>query len=688
MTSKKLSLESDMKKTETAGKGIGLSGLIGENLRRNIWLLLLGMVVMLFAYPVNMGMQMSYYSGRIAQSSLVGNSERVISYTKEMAESANRVLTGEYSFLFIIVFVAAVLCALGLFGWVFNKNKVDFYNSQPITRKKRFLSLYLTGLIIMLTCLAAGLLSAFFIAAAYGVKPLMIRELLLINAGYILMFMFIYSAALGAVMLTGSMMTFFMAFFWICIFSYVLGLIISALGSIYFRTGELEGEFINKIYQFSPVYWLAEFYDCLSRLFYRDILAPKSPAAATEIFARLNTALTVSTVTVILVSALAFLMFEKRQSEAAGKALAFRFTKTPVRIVLTVTVSLGFCIFGSYIGNEMNSDDIFWTAFFLVTGAAISHAVIEIIYNSDIRALVKDKAELLLCIVLACFVVSVFKYDLVGFDRYVPGLDALESIELSSTDFLPDKQQVRRAEYYAKGFTDYDYDDENIVIRDREDMANIISLIEGSNELNGIAESEDYYSRYTSGPESFYDYDHRIYLQINYKDGRESRRHYTCSPEAIEELLAPALEKKECREQLFPIIKLGDEDMGIMGLHIRDVSDFDPAFELYTYGNSEMIENINESRGRDDAIKVFDALKKDLREADFKDIISFDYMDESDEAARIVYVPEATVKNIELAMKNTGSSLKEVGGYDVTEDYPVPESFENTLSALRELGYI
>ena len=140
MTSKKLSLESDMKKTETAGKGIGLSGLIGENLRRNIWLLLLGMVVMLFAYPVNMGMQMSYYSGRIAQSSLVGNSERVISYTKEMAESANRVLTGEYSFLFIIVFVAAVLCALGLFGWVFNKNKVDFYNSQPITRKKRFLS--------------------------------------------------------------------------------------------------------------------------------------------------------------------------------------------------------------------------------------------------------------------------------------------------------------------------------------------------------------------------------------------------------------------------------------------------------------------------------------------------------------------------------------------------------------------
>ena len=138
-------------------------------------------VVMFFAYPVNMGMQMSYCAGRVREAKLEGDTKLAAEFLEDMAVRANRVLTGEYSFLWIIVFVAAVLCAVGIFGWCYNKNKVDFYNSQPVTRSRRFWSLYLSGVLIMAVCLFAGIFSSLIIALIYGVSPMMGTELILVN---------------------------------------------------------------------------------------------------------------------------------------------------------------------------------------------------------------------------------------------------------------------------------------------------------------------------------------------------------------------------------------------------------------------------------------------------------------------------------------------------------------------------
>ncbi len=684
MTSKKLSLENDMKKSESSKNTIGFFSLVRESLRTDLWLLLLGIVVMFFAYPVNMGMQMSYCAGRVREAKLEGDTKLAAEFLEDMAVRANRVLTGEYSFLWIIVFVAAVLCAVGIFGWCYNKNKVDFYNSQPVTRSRRFWSLYLSGVLIMAVCLFAGVFSSLVIALIYGVSPVMMKETILVNLGYMAVFLLIYSTAIAAVMLTGNKMTFFMAYLWICIFAFVLSGIITTFGGIYFKTAGISADLINNISKLSPVYWEGEYYNAISRLVYNDMFAQRSATTLTEATAALESAVTVIITASALISLTAFAMFKKRDSESAGKALAFGITRRPLRILFTIIMALVFCIFGAYIGIGINADDIFWTLFFLVAGAVLFHGIIELIYTGDIRSVMRDKAELLICIAVSVLVVGSFRYDVFGYDRYVPEADKVESIEISSSDFLPDKNATRRADFYMIGFSDYDYSDENIKITGEKDIEAVLEMIKNSNELTGKEENEGYYSRYTFSADDFDSYDHFISFTIKYKSGGSSERRYNIAPEYIREYLAPILEKPEAKEMLFPVTGISQEDFGILGIKVDDASKFDPFAELYIYGYS-LLENINDKSGRDEAYKVFEALKKDLMEADFDDIVRMDYYDNEDRRS-LIYVPKETVDNKNTELRETGLSLQD-SGYDISEEYPVLDTFDDTRAAIEELGY-
>ena len=88
MTSKRSSLENSGR-TPQKTKAVSFLSLVSENLRRNLWLTIVGMTVMLFAYPVNMGMQMSYYSGKAAEKTRAADFAAAAGFREDMTEAAN-----------------------------------------------------------------------------------------------------------------------------------------------------------------------------------------------------------------------------------------------------------------------------------------------------------------------------------------------------------------------------------------------------------------------------------------------------------------------------------------------------------------------------------------------------------------------------------------------------------------------
>ena len=690
MTSKRSSLENSGR-TPQKTKAVSFLSLVSENLRRNLWLTIVGMTVMLFAYPVNMGMQMSYYSGKAGEKTRAADFAAAAGFREDMTEAANRILGGEYSLLWLIISVAAVLCALGMFGWLYNKNKVDFYNSQPVSREKRFLSLWFSGLAVMLICLFAGFLSALFIAVAYGAEGLMTAEAWAISMGFVLMFIFVYSIAVAVIMLTGNRMTFFMGLLWVCILAYVTSGLVMAFGDMYFETGSIGTEAVEAINKFSPVYWLSRYYSLISFAFYNSFQKRYAGDAGEVVGGELFTVILTVLIASVIISALSLFLFKKRASESAGKALSFKATKRPVRMLFTVVISLIFCLFGSFIGMSINAGDVFWTLFFLVAGAVIAHAVIEVIYSSDLKAMLRDKRELFICILISVFILSIFRFDLLRYDRHVPRADEVESIDISSTDFLPYKQSTVQAKGFASENGDYDYSEEDIRITGTENIENMIELIKSSNELTGrSSENDDSYGAWYVYSEDFDKFDHYIYMSINYRSGSKDRRHYNIPAEAVREYLAPVLSDKEVKRELFPILDVSEEDFGLLGFSGGDSGERYENEIYYNYGfYGSHIQNLNDSYGREAALKVFEALKKDLMEADFDEITALERTGYDDKQnanlERLVYVPRETVINKELELRETGLDLEETGGYDLADEYYILPGFENTRRALEEI---
>ncbi len=85
----------------------------------------------------------------------------------------------------------------------------------------------------------------------------------------------------------------------------------------------------------------------------------------------------------LVLAVIAGLLYKFRPSEAAGRAMAFRMTKAPIKILLVVPVTILMCL----LFWNMYYESLGWAAFGFVFALFISHGMIEILYNFDFRKL-------------------------------------------------------------------------------------------------------------------------------------------------------------------------------------------------------------------------------------------------------------------------------------------------------------
>lgn len=716
MTSKSLSSENKNQKSSALG------ALILQNLRSHMALLLLGLVVMLFNYPVNLGMRLTearqeymvngylpeaeaaemtavsaetVIGGADGPTSIFVAEKAVKTLPEAMREITNGVLLGPNTLIPLIVGVAAILCAFSMFRYLYSKRQTDFYQALPVSRGKRFWGNYLSGLLIMALCYGAGLLGALLVSAAFGVSHLMWAEIAASNAGYLLMFLLIYTAAGTGILLCGNLAVGVLAVGWLFSAGPVLYTLISALKTVSFDTIYDTMGMEQKLLYLSPVKYLTEYtylpqalaeragYSFRELSQFQDVLLPHVT----------RTLLGTAAITVILL-ALNCWLFAKRPSESAGNALAFSRIGGPVRFITTVAAALYLALFG------FSMESLPWVILLLLIGALIMHGVMESIFHLDIKAILRHKGELIACIAVSLLGACLFWFDLLGTNSFLPERQEVSSVSVYAPGYVQDSTDaVLQAEnYYGKaGTPEFDpegyYDAHYYLTNSLNKRMELSSpeAVEAALQLgeNGILHN----NQHRRGPQ--YSYEGQDYVRVIYRlsGGEENDRNFYVDAALLQELMPELFAAPGYKEAVYPVLDLSKEEAGAFGLAAaKDMNETDEealrklspmsALSYQYYGGSER--QVYDLTGQDagQSEKLLSALQADLRAMDYETFAAYCealespmFSGEKNPYSYLIYVP------LEEVLAKDGLELMD---YTYTDSYPILECFTHVREVLEE----
>ena len=155
-----------------------------------------------------------------------------------------------------------------------------------------------------------------------------------------------------------------------------------------------------------------------------NILNPKSYGCGAVMYTAI---LAIFDSVVIIIS---FILFMKRPGEAAGKTLAFRSTGTPLKLIIAIpaVAFTGVAVAGVLDrSRDLNVTDMGLIVFVCIIAAIVACAVIQAVFELDIRAAVNAKRHWIVCAVGGLLIFFGYKYDFFNLDRYVPNAGKVES---------------------------------------------------------------------------------------------------------------------------------------------------------------------------------------------------------------------------------------------------------------------
>lgn len=419
--------------------------------------------------------------------------------------SEPRMIVGVYAIL------AAVLLAVSSFRYLHSKKETDFYHSLPI-RRRTYLYIIMTNDLLVIAFYIL-LLSVFqcVITAAVGYFSLSFgRNVVWSFICYISVFTATYVTMVFAMVLTGN--------------TFVSLLSFAMLSS------------------YMPV-MLRNLYPCLASVFYRTycenlemggFLSYLSPLSlANKLFTDYNgwtfkahsQVFTVIWVWIIVMCMLDFILFERRPSEMAGKAMAFPKANAVIRILLVIPISI---YAGIYLYSASFSSIKTWIAAGMVIGGFLAHGIIECIYRFDIRGLLSQKRQMVVSLAAAFLLVGIFWTDIFGYDIYLPESGETEAVLIDEN-------------YISDGF--WGKEREGVSGETKKAVLNTLQDVVNENDKN----SEDC-DRNGRGTEySFYTIRYRL------KNGRDKRRVYVLDSKLEDRLMSEVFDTKEYREDTYPL---------------------------------------------------------------------------------------------------------------------------------------
>lgn len=553
-----------------------------ENNKRRLWVWAVSILAFVLVFPVYVALciEKVYNSVEaIAKNYGIELANQVL-YNSLIGEMQNAL-----GFSWVIMLMTAgiaLFSAIQGFSYLYSRKKIDFYMGMPVKRKKRFLIIWLNGILLYMLPYLAGLSFSLIIAAGNGaVNGAVIRSAFIAFGVHLLFYLGVYHMVLLAVMLTGNIVITGCGVLVFSLYEIVVKLVLQDYKETFFRYYSYYGDDVTPV--LSPFSMYAYLVDGLNR----------GDAGA---FKYLIGLLIFGTALLVL----SYLCYLKRPAEAAGRAMAFRFTQPVIKVLLVVPVAL---LAGSLIGNTVNfepkssMDGIGYVMFTILLVLVLGCAIMQVIFEFDLKGCLHKKSHIVVSgIIVAIFFMS-FRYDFTGYDSYVPKSEKVESVA-----FIPEGSYLTKYSTYISDNGTYlsgqEYADRYMYLNNVEEVCEIADLsMENYNEVYNLI---DRYQEHWSNATVIY----------RLKNGRKVTRQLwvNVNEERTVQLLDTIMGSGEFKEGYLP---------GISQNLKRMLLDEESKRKIFiTYGNTVYREQMKQS----DAVSFLECYCRDMEGVTFSQL--------------------------------------------------------------------
>ncbi|MDE6608646.1 MAG: hypothetical protein K2K54_12980, partial [Lachnospiraceae bacterium] len=359
-------------------------------------------VLFLLAYPVGL---------TLFTTSTKGYMELNPNYRESLTESYALYL-GMNRMTALFVTLLAVISALQGFSYLFKRQKLDLYMSVPVSKGRRFAIIYVNGILLYALPHLLRILLRICIGAGKGVYVgKMIKTIIFSYLGYLIYYMAIYNISIVVVMLTGNLLVALCGVGVFLLYEGGIRLILAAMSSIYFYTYSSYTDEAWYRMAFSPaLFFISEFLD-----------SPEGQNVPI-LLEKFGFILGKTAVIAVIAGIVGYLLYAVRPAENCNKAIVFKKVRPFIKTALLVPLSLvAGILFFSIAGNTA------MTVLGFILGLLLCHGILEVIFELDLKAMFKSFASTIAGAVLVFGVYAVFKFDLTGYDKWVPEPEQVES---------------------------------------------------------------------------------------------------------------------------------------------------------------------------------------------------------------------------------------------------------------------
>ncbi|MFV0342384.1 MAG: DUF6449 domain-containing protein [Anaerocolumna sp.] len=502
------------------------SKMLFDNLKRRLWTIALSVLLLFIALPI--------------VGALSIGEEGVYNHYNNIMFRLMQILSTNNLFLLLITIVGAVVCGLSGFYYLHSKKKVDLYHSVPVKRQLLFAVHYMNGILIYLVPYIMNLLVTLLIIQINGYMNFDMFKIAMVSLFTNLVFyVLIYTLTIIAVMLTGNNI---ISIFGIGVFL-GYGPMLMLIKETYFT------EFLKHYSGTLSSKDVLTFLSPIGSYIHLGNIEINMGATMIAFQDGLGMGLIKAIIITLVFIAFALYLYIKRPSEAAGKSMSYDISKPIIKFFLVVPLTLLGGILLREIANV--SGTVGWFIFGLVFSFFIISAIIEILFQFDIKAAFNHKKQLLFSGIVVGVVASIFGLDLFQYDAYLPDKDQIEYMSVYISGMQNDMNYVNLDEDYTG--------DRYISARDYHLKEVKLEDFEAAYELAKVGISYD--TETDNSEVSIYREEYVYTVKYVLKNGKKVTRSYQLASGEDKELLAAIYNNKEYKEKHYQIYDINASDI-------------------------------------------------------------------------------------------------------------------------------
>lgn len=410
-----------------------------ENIKRRGWTFVLCFVGLFLFFPVVNIIVLNNMQRSLEEAAQYYemNAEELARYVTDMKE----VLAGNLGFSVsfgLCMALFAILFAVQGFSFLYSRRKMDLYMSVPVSGPKRFIMLWANGILMFFLCYLPNLILTWGIGAAFGVMDAeLLAGSVLAFFGNMIAFTAMYQLALLAVLLTGNVLTALLGCSVLFVYEWIVRVLFGELKSRFFISYcRADQNRLNDLPLFTP---FCGYLNLGNRIQYEGSSISGygsygyfSYVYETNWCSALFTEGLLLLLAAFVLGAIVYLVFRKRKTESYNQSVAFPGMKGVLEFFLLVPFSLAV----SLLVCDMADDENFFLFAGAFGGLLIGHGIIQLIYERDLKAVIRKKGVFFTSLAATALVLVLFRFDLTGFDSYFPKREKIESVSVSlETDY-------------------------------------------------------------------------------------------------------------------------------------------------------------------------------------------------------------------------------------------------------------